>query len=115
MIATHHTPPFVAYKAPATGASWGALTFGIPPMGLTNIQSTHSVAIQAVDSSGNVGDFVNDLIAVLDTGGASQALWGNAGVGAGTLKGGQELIAGALTGVAILPMIWFPRRTTFIP
>ena len=108
------TPPFYAYK-PAPGVSaWNTLSFGITPMGLQNIRSTHTVTLQHLDDQGQLIGYAEDVIVELNTRNMSRALWGNGGAVAPTLQSGQELVAGALAGFSLVPMIWFPRRTTFI-
>ena len=109
------TAPFFAYEPPASGPAWNDISVGAAPMGHRRIQSVHGVTLQTVDEQGRVGSSVREIIAVLQTGNVPQALWGNAGVSARSLQAGHELIAGPLTGLSIVPMIWFPKRTTFIP
>ena len=112
-LGQHESAPFFAYD-PGGGPAWNALTFGIPPMNLQNIQSVHTVTIQALDQPVNAGGQDNDFIVVLQTANVSQALWGMAGVSSESLDGGNEVIAGALTGLTVLPMLWIPARTSDI-
>jgi hypothetical protein len=107
-------PPLFAYEVPTGGASWTGISIGIPPMQYTNVQSVHTVLLRTLDAQGNVGAEVQDLIVELQTASFSTALWGNSGSGSAQLNG-NELIAGALSGFKIVPMLWFPKRTSFIP
>ena len=113
-LADGQAPPLFAYKAPAGGPAWNSLSAGIPPLGFRDIQSTHSVTLRAIDHLGHAGADVADVIVLLQTGNYPRALWGNTKVSSTCLQDGQELLVGALAGFTILPMIWFPRRTTFI-
>lgn len=114
-ILQHEESPYIAYKSGSDGVSWTAVSVGILPLGLHNIQSTHSVQVQTVDAHGNPGAQVTDLIAVLEIKAYSQALWGNSSARSRILDSGNELIHDALSGLRIEPMLWFPKRTTFIP
>jgi hypothetical protein len=109
------TAPFFAYKPGADGVSWTTPTFGIPPLGRHNIQSIHTVNVQMVDSHGEPGTSVADLIVTLQTKAYAQGLWGNFTNNGNVLGPGNELIHDSLSGFRIEPMLWFPKRTTFIP
>ena len=110
----HQAAPFFAYKIEKGDPAWNSLDFGIPPMGLTNIQGIHSVMLQALDDSGQPGSFVTDLILVVQTGSVQTALWGNNGAKTVSLKGSDAVIKGVFNGFTILPTLWFPARTAFI-
>lgn len=107
--------PYFAYAAPTDGKPWNQLAFGIPTMGLTDIKSTHIVNINHLDSQGKVGDAVVDIIVVLNTSNVPPSLWGNKPVDKSDVTSPDNVIKNALVELAVLPMIWFPKRTTFIP
>ena len=108
-------PPFFAYATPEKDLPWDQLKFGIPSMGLTDIKSTHIVSIKHLDNQGKPGDSVTDLISVLNTAGVPPSLWGNEPIKANSVATPATVIPNALVELSILPMIWFPKRTTFIP
>ncbi|PSL29021.1 DUF6603 domain-containing protein [Chitinophaga ginsengisoli] len=113
-INNHQDAPFFAYKPEQDNPAWNTLSFGIPPMALTNIQAIHNVTIQALDDNGQPGRYVTELVLVLQTNSVQTALWGNAGAKTISLKGSDAVIKGALNGFTMMPMRWFPARTAFI-
>ncbi len=114
-LAAHGEAPFFAYRPAAGEPAWDTLQFGVPPMSLADLRSTHAVSVYALDDAGNEGAAVDDLIVLLETQSFPRSLWGTSGVGPGALQGGGELVRGALGGFAVVPMLWFPRRTTSVP
>lgn len=114
-INNKQSAPYFAYKPAKNEASWDSLQFGIPPMRLTDIKATFTTSIQSIDDENNAVEYINDLIVVLQTSGVQSAMWGNKGADTASLKGKDSVIPGAFTGFRILPMIWFPLRTSLIP
>lgn len=108
------TPPYFAYAAPPAAPRWDELAFGIPPMGLTNISSTHLVDLRQLDSQGQPAGAETKVIVLLKTSGVPPSLWGNKPVSATTLMTKDSVLANALVELSIVPMVWFPKRTTFI-
>lgn len=106
-------PPFYVYKTPDGETAWNKLEFGIPPMGLTDIKSTHKVTFQKLPLS-NPTD-VENVIITLVTDGVPPSLWGNEPVNNSTVNSDQTVIKNALVQLQFTPMLWFPKRTTFIP
>jgi hypothetical protein len=111
--------PYFAYKDPSKDPTpatpWYQLSYGIPPMGLTNIQSTHIVNFHHLDEQGNIGSPVTDVIITLNTTGIPPSLWGNEPVKKDSVNSSKTVIQNSLVELSITPMIWFPKRTTFIP
>jgi hypothetical protein len=120
---TGQKAPYYVYKTPAGETDWYKLKFGIPPMALTDIASTHTVTLRKLASSKEQeqeqekeqGD-VASVIITLTTKGVPPALWGNEPVsGKKPPSDGATVIKNALIGVQFTPMLYFPLRTTFIP
>lgn len=107
-------PPYYVYKTPKDQIDWFTLKFGIPPMEKTDIKSTHKVTLNKLtDGHGTLEDA---FIITLQTGGVPPALWGNDPVSDKTATTSDEtVIKNALVGLQFTPMVWSPKRTTFIP
>ena len=106
-------PPYYVYKTPGSETPWNKLAFGIPPMGLTDIKSIHTVTIQKLPLSQPTN--VEDIIITLATDGVPPSLWGNEPVTNGTVSSDKTIIKNALVELQFTPMLWFPKRTTYIP
>ena len=122
---TGQKAPYYVYKTPDGETDWYKLKFGIPPMALTDIASTHTVTLRKLASSKEKeqeqeqeqeqGDVTNVII-TLTTGGVPPSLWGNEPVsGKKPPSTDTTVIKNALIGVQCTPMLYFPLRTTFIP
>ena len=107
-------PPFFVYQTPEDETPWFEQTYGIPPMELTDIQSIHTVTLQRLPI--NAPTPTKDVIVTLTTGGVPPSLWGNKPVSTTAPPASdQSVIKNTLIGLQFTPMIWFPKRTTFIP
>jgi hypothetical protein len=111
---TGQEPPYFVYKTPEGETDWYKLQFGIPPMSLTDIASTHTVTLQKLPI--NAPTNVTDVIVTLTTGGVPPSLWGNEPVSTKSPPSADStVIKNALIGLQFTPMLYFPLRTTFIP
>jgi hypothetical protein len=106
-------PPYYVYKTPDGETPWNKLAFGIPPMGLINIKSIHTVTIQKLPLSKPTN--IDDIIITLCTDGVPPSLWGNEPVTNGSVNSDKTVIKNALVELQFTPMLWFPKRTTYIP
>ena len=102
--------PYFVYQTPAGEIDWNKLQFGIPPMGLTDIKSIHTVKLHKLPGL----DKVEDVVITLGTDGVPPSLWGNNGVAKSTVTSDATVIKNALVELRLTPMLWFPKRTTFI-
>ena len=87
VLAHHETPPLFAYRPAPHTPEWTSVEVGIPPMGLREIRSVHSVSVVRINDDGTAGDDVDDLIGVLTIGTVSPALWGTSRVSTTSLSG----------------------------
>jgi hypothetical protein len=111
---TGQEPPYFVYKTPDGETDWYKLKFGIPPMTLTDIASTHTVTLQKLPI--NAPTKVTDVIVTLTTGGVPPSLWGNETISTKSPPSADStVIKNALIGLQFTPMLYFPLRTTFIP
>jgi len=107
-------PPYFVYKTPVGETDWDKLKFGIPPMELTDITSTHNVTLRKLPIDATTD--VVDVIATLTTGSVPPSLWGNEPVSTKKPPSSDTtVIKNALLGLQFTPMLWFPKRTIFIP
>lgn len=103
--------PYFVYETPAGQTDWFDLKFGIAPMGKTDIQSVHTVEMVKLPGR----DKVENVVVTLGTDGVPLSLWGNDGAGAGDLTSSENIIKNALVELRFTPMIFLPKRTTYIP
>lgn len=103
--------PYFVYQTPDGQTDWFKLQFGIAPMGKTDIESIHTVNLVRLPGR----DKVEDVIVTLGTDGVPPSLWGNGPVGASAVASSQTVIKNALVELRFTPMLWFPKRTTYIP
>ncbi|MDV3457682.1 DUF6603 domain-containing protein [Sphingomonas sp. HF-S4] len=107
-------PPYYVYATPAGATAWFDQAFGIPPMEKTNVSIVHKVTMVQLPLASPTK--VEDVIITLTTGAVPPSLWGNEPVSAKAAPDpAKSTINNALIGLQFTPMIWFPRRTTFIP
>lgn len=113
--------PYFVYKASEGTTPWYDQKYGIPPMQKENVEITHRVTFQKLPLPNapppkTVPNAESDVIATLSTSGVPPSLWGNAPVSTTKVPDAKDaMIDGALVGLQFTPMIWFPKRTTFIP
>ncbi|MEL7114141.1 MAG: DUF6603 domain-containing protein [Pseudomonadota bacterium] len=106
--------PYFIYAPPETGQLWYKQSYGIPPMGQQNIETTHVVSFYNY-VSGVRGDVENDLNITLTTGNVPLSLWGNTPVSSSSPPPKDSVIPNALIGLQCTPKDRFPKRTTYIP
>lgn len=106
--------PYYVYETPKGDTPWYENRYGTPPMGLTDIESSHNVTFYNY-VNGNKGDAVEDVIVTLNTSNVAKSLWGNQPVSTKNAPATESTIANSLVGLAFSPMIWSPKRTTYIP